>query len=72
MSGPVSHEAQEGNLREWCNAPSANELWSQIWSNQFKLYINSNSTTIKGEARKREQQEAAIEDREQAQPFKII
>jgi hypothetical protein len=34
-------------LREWCNAPSANELWSQIWSNQFKLYINSQLKSAK-------------------------
>jgi hypothetical protein len=66
MPGPVNHEAQESNLREWCNAPSANELWSQIWSNQFNLNINFNSTTIKGGDKKQAATHSAYN------PLKII
>jgi hypothetical protein len=38
----VNHKEQESSLSEWCNAPSAVKLWSQIWSNQPNSYINSN------------------------------
>jgi hypothetical protein len=54
MPGPVSHEAQESNLREWCNAPSAIELRESNLVKLINFFISFNSAAIKGEKRSKE------------------